>query len=96
MSRLFLIAFLAAVFLCATAPVPTAFGPVLAPDISGFAHAATNLNSSKSNIYRQTTSGRKQKRLTTQKPSKQPSSAGGRTKCPNVLNKCCIWGTYVC
>jgi hypothetical protein len=52
MSRSLLIAFLAAAFLVVPAMLPSAFVDVMAPGLSGSAHAATNLNSSRSNIYR--------------------------------------------
>jgi hypothetical protein len=53
MSRSLIIAFLGAAFLVAPAVLPSAFAP---PDttsgLSGSAQAVTNLNSSRSNIYR--------------------------------------------
>src|ERR1700687_4807302 len=60
MSRSLLIAFLAAAFLVAPAVLPRSFAPAIAPGLSGSAQAATNLNSSRSNIYRtKSTSGTK-------------------------------------
>jgi hypothetical protein len=48
MSRSLLVAFVAVAFLVAPAALPNA----IAPGLSGSAHAVTNLNSSRSNVYR--------------------------------------------
>jgi hypothetical protein len=52
MSRGLLIASLATAFLVAPAVLPSAFAPAMPPALSGSAQAVTNLNSSRSNIYR--------------------------------------------
>jgi hypothetical protein len=52
MSHKFLIPFLTAAFLVAPAVLPRALVSAIAPGISGAAQAVTNLNSSRSNIYR--------------------------------------------
>jgi hypothetical protein len=52
MSRSLLIAFVAVAFLVAPAVLPSAFVDGIAPGLSGSAHAVTNLNSSRSNVYR--------------------------------------------
>jgi hypothetical protein len=66
MSRSLFVTLLAAAFLVAPAALPSAFVPAIAPNLSGSAKAVTNLNSSRSNIYRT------QKADTT----KQPTTGG--------------------
>jgi hypothetical protein len=52
MSHKFLIPILTAAFLVAPAVLPRALVSVIAPGVSGAAQAVTNLNSSRSNVYR--------------------------------------------
>jgi hypothetical protein len=69
MSHKFLIPFLTAAFLVAPAVLPNGLVSAIAPGLSGAAHAkAINLNSSRSNNYRTTT---------TQNPGTTPKAPGG-------------------
>jgi hypothetical protein len=52
MSRSLLVSFLAAASVVAPVVLPSVFVSAIAPSMSGSAHAVTNLNSSRSNIYR--------------------------------------------
>jgi hypothetical protein len=52
MSHKFLVPILTAAFLVAPAVLPPALVSAMAPGLSGVAQAVTNLNSSRSNIYR--------------------------------------------
>jgi hypothetical protein len=73
MSRSLLVAFLAAAFLVVPAALPIAFAPAIAPGFSGLAQAATNLNSSRSNVNRMGGGGGTTKRQGT---TKQPTKGG--------------------
>jgi hypothetical protein len=69
MSHKFLMPFLTAAFLIAPAALPSGLVSAMAPGLSGAAQAkALNLNSSRSNNYRTTT---------TQNPGTTPKSPGG-------------------
>jgi|GEM_PF-3291389 len=52
MSRIFLIPFLTVAFLMAPSVLPSVLVSAIAPGVSGAAQAVTNLNSSRSNVYR--------------------------------------------
>jgi hypothetical protein len=67
MSRSLLAAFVAVAFLVAPAALPNA----IAPGLSGSAHAVTNLNSSRSNVYRT------KKLKPPSKPPTEPMNGGG-------------------
>jgi hypothetical protein len=74
MSRSLLVAFLGAAFLVAPMGLPSAFLPAAMPGLSGAAHAVTNLNSSRSNIYRKSTDDAKPKPKPNPKPSSSPKT----------------------
>lgn len=75
MSRSLLIAFLGAAFLVAPVGLPSAFLPAPMPGLSGSAHAVANLNSSRSNIYRQSTDNAKPKpKPANPKPNSSPKT----------------------
>jgi hypothetical protein len=81
MSRSLLIVFLAAAFLVVSAALPTAFAPAIAPGFSGSAQAATNLNSSRSNVSRMGGGGGTTKR---QGKTKQPTKGGQGGAAPRM------------
>jgi hypothetical protein len=68
MPHIFLMPFLTAAFLVAPTVLPSLMESAMAPGLSGVAQAAKNLNSSRSNIYRTTT---------TQNPGTTPKAPGG-------------------